>query len=592
MKIKYFSIFLFLLLLVCCGTTVYAASDNSFMELDQSDGLSINEDGLSINSDGLLIDDDSLSKFKDEKILNDGDSLSTASNDSNGESSDASASLADNSSSDTPVNSTVSVNSSGNVSDASVSVNSSGNVSDASKSMLGNSSLRLSKASTIPYFSTNKTLSPYQKFNKDLENHEKIIYLTGNLKFIKPFEIRYDVVIDGQGHTINAQKKTYLFKISNSKVTIRNLILKNGKSDNGGAIFSTKSTLTIENCTFSNNKATNKGGAIYVYSGKLNVDKSTFKSNIAASTGGAIFTSSSKLTVKKSKFTSNKVENSKSSGHGGAITNSEGSSAISSSSFKTNYCLSKSLKNHNKATKYQFTGGAVYYYLGSNHTLTGCTFTSNKASNHGGALVSTKSKYVKINKCNFNGNKAAYEDGGAISFTGQKLVMTNSNFTKNHAYEDGGVMDSFSINKKNVQVTITGCLFKSNSAYKGGGTIWMGKKTVYTMKNNKFINNMAGMGGALFSEQGTVKINNCLFQGNQAKKVASWTVKTKGGKVLKHCGGALMIQNKNVQITKCTFKKNHATYGGVIFHSGGKLKMTANKFSGNTAKSGPKIKKG
>ena len=60
---------------------------------------------------------------------------------------------------------------------------------------------------------------------------------------------------------------------------------------------------------------------------------------------------------------------------------------------------------------------------------------------------------------------------------------------------------------------------------------------------------------------------------------------------MKHCGGAMNVQNKNVQLIKCIFKKNSAAVGGAIFHSGGKLKLTATKFYGNTAKSGPKIYK-
>lgn len=406
-------------------------------------------------------------------------------------------------------------------------------------------------------------LSPYEKFTKDLSSGEKTVYLTGNIKINKVFKIRNNVVIDGKGHSIDGQHKTNIFYVQGT-LTIKNLILKNGKSTKGGAI-----------CCY----------------GNLNVDKCTFTGNLATDNGGSIYISKGNLKVTNSKFEKNKAENSKKTAHGGAIWIFKGNSQISKSIFKSNYCLSKALKKHKHATKYQFGGGAIYYNLGNNHVLTECTFNGNKASNHGGAVYVCQSKSLKIKKCTFKNNKAVFEDGGAISFNGKKLVIQNSNFIKNQAYEDGGVMDTFSLTKSKIYITITDSTFDSNLAYKGAGAIWMGVKTVHTMKNNKFLKNRASMGGALFSEEGTAKITNCIFQSNQAKKVTSWTAKNKAGKVLKHCGGVVMIQKGSVTFTKCTFKSNSATYGGAIFLNTGKgnLKITSNTFKSNKAKTGSTI---
>ena len=400
--------------------------------------------------------------------------------------------------------------------------------------------------------------SALSQFSEDIEDGEGTVYLTSDISIKEPFIIKRAIVIDGQGHTIDAQQKTNIFILKN-KVTIKNLNLINGKAAQGGAIYSYTNDLVVDHCTFKNNFATENGGAIYI--------------------------STAKLTVTNSVFTKNKVENKKASGHGGAIWIYMGSSKISKSTFTSNSAISKSLKKHNKATKYQFGGGAVYYNEGYTHTLTDCTFTSNKASNHGGAVYAHKPKSVTIKKCTFKKNKVSFEDGGAITFNGKKLVISNSKFESNQAYEDGGVMDVLSLTKQKTKVTITDSIFKSNVAYKGAGCIWMGLKSVFTMKNNQFIKNKASIGGALFSEQGVAKITNCVFNGNKAGKVTSWTVKTKAGGVLKHCGGAIMIQKKNLNIKKCTFKKNKATYGGAIFHKSGKLTLSSNKFSGNKAKS-------
>jgi predicted outer membrane repeat protein len=508
MKSKYYAIFIFLLLLVCCAGAAYATSDDNAMELDQSSDIVSAEDNeeLSVSEEDCLSDspDETILKQTDNTVLSDGESTSS--------------------------------------------------------------------------------MSPLEKFTNDLESGAKVVNLTGDIKIKTPFKIKRDVVIDGQGHTIDAQKKTFIFKISGPTVTLKNLVLKNGKSEKGGTIFAINCKVNLNNCKFTSNEGTLNGGAIYLSNGQLKVNKCTFTNNVAHLRGGAIIAYSARVVISDSRFENNKIVNSKKMGYGGAVWVNKGSSSITNTVFKKNSCISKALKSHSKATKYQFSGGAIYYSLGSSHTLTGCTFDDNVASNAAGAVYGLKCGSLKIEKCTFNRNKASFEDGGAICYNGKTLVIKNSKFNKNHAYEDGGVMDSFSVTKNKVKVTITGCEFKDNTAYKGGGAMWLGVKTYYTMKNNKFINNKAGLGGVFYSEACTAKINNCLFQGNQAKKVASWTMKTKAGAVLKHVGGAIMLEKKSMKITKCVFKKNKASVGGAIFHLGGKLKLSKTKFVGNKAK--------
>ena len=439
---------------------------------------------------------------------------------------------------------------------------------------------------------TSQKTSPYKQFCDDLNNHKKTVYLTGDIKISSSLpRINYNVVIDGQGHTIDGQSKTNILTIVDCTVTIKNTKFINGhSSSNGGAISSLKGNLNIVGCTFSKNTAVDNGGAIYSNKGTLTIKSCTFSKNTAVDNGGAIFKYEGNLNVDNSKFISNKVENKKSSGHGGAIIINNGNSKITNTIFKSNACLSKVLKKHSQATKYQFGGGAVYFIKGT-LKLKQCTFSNNKASNDGGGVYGAEPKSLTIDKCTFNKNSALYEDGGAITFNGNKLVITNSKFTNNKAYEDGGVMDSLSFTKQKCYVTVKGCTFQGNTAYKGGGVFWMGVKTVYTMENNKFINNKASIGGVLFSEDSNTKISKCVFQGNKAGKITSWTVKTKAGGKLNHCGGAIMIQKRAVKIYKSTFKSNTATYGAVIFNSGGKLVLSGNKMSGNKAKSGGAVSK-
>ena len=418
---------------------------------------------------------------------------------------------------------------------------------------------------TQPELKATASKTPYQQFSDDINSGQGTVYLNDDIQISKPFEIRHNLVIDGQGHTIDGQSKTNMFRVYSSTLTVKNTVFKNGYAEQGGAIYCLYGNLKIEGCTFTGNVAYDNGGAIYQSHGTL--------------------------TVSDSKFTSNKVESSKKMCHGGAIYLYRGHGKISKSLFKSNSCISKSLKKHSQATKYQFGGGAIYINEGSAHEITDCEFTGNKASNHGGAVYAHKPKDLKINRCTFKNNRAIYEDGGAITFNGNKLSIKNSYFYNNKAYEDGGVMDALSLTKKKTYITITGCTFQGNIANKGGGVFWMGKKTVFTMKNNKFIKNKATIGGVFNAEDTNAKISKCIFQGNKATKVTSWTMKAKNGHVLKHTGGVIMMDKKVVKFIKCTFKSNSATFGGVAYHKTGKLTFTGCKYAANKAKSGPKVKK-
>ncbi len=97
------------------------------------------------------------------------------------------------------------------------------------------------------------------------------------------------VTINGKGHTIDAQRlNCRIFEINGATLTLENLILKNCNSteEYGGAIYNDQGTLTLTNCTFTNNTAwggntNSKGGAIYNYEGTLKILDSTFNKNMA-----------------------------------------------------------------------------------------------------------------------------------------------------------------------------------------------------------------------------------------------------------------------------------------------------------------------
>lgn len=105
--------------------------------------------------------------------------------------------------------------------------------------------------------------------------------------------INKNVTIQGSGSTktiIDAKGLSYIFKIQNANVVIRDLTIKNGKSRYGGAITNFGgSKLTLINCILTNNDATTFGGALY-NSGTLTVTSSTLAANkVTSGYGSAVF---------------------------------------------------------------------------------------------------------------------------------------------------------------------------------------------------------------------------------------------------------------------------------------------------------------
>jgi predicted outer membrane repeat protein len=64
--------------------------------------------------------------------------------------------------------------------------------------------------------------------------------------------IDHDLVLDGQGHTINARGLARIFKITKGSVTIKNVKLVNGNANNGSAIYLIDSTVNVFASNLSN----------------------------------------------------------------------------------------------------------------------------------------------------------------------------------------------------------------------------------------------------------------------------------------------------------------------------------------------------
>ena len=190
-----------------------------------------------------------------------------------------------------------------------------------------------------------------------------------------------DLVIDGNGHTVDAREKTLMFKCFGKNITIKNLILKNSFNC---AIENFEGEMTIVDSIFINNLG--YGGAIRNRQGKLTIINSKFKYNSARRRGGAIFNQKGDVCIINSLFEKNDAYH-----WGGAIRN-EGKLNIKESAFLDNYA--------------DRTGGAISN-LGELNII-GSTFIGN-ADKNAEAISSYEKNSCTLKDCTFKDNKTTSE---------------------------------------------------------------------------------------------------------------------------------------------------------------------------------------
>jgi subtilisin family serine protease len=284
-------------------------------------------------------------------------------------------------------------------------------------------------------------------------------------------------------------------------------------------------------------------------------------------------------------------------------------------------------------TKYTGRGGAVYVGRGCSPEFIDCTFTNNRSSggtngicgldgapysnryepsirykidNFGGAVFVAGNSAARFIGCTFNDNLADTDNlpqssdlfvsfGGAIAFEeGAELIIEDCNFNGNMATIGGGIYSSHS------DQTINKCGFTLNSAFHGGGALFVGG--TLSIDGSSFSENEAtatagqgggvcclganagiidcdisdnganGSGGGIYisskdiygeevSGENTVLVKNCLITGNSASRDG---------------GGVSANWHSDPNVVNCTIANNVVTgagfeagYGGGLFCSYG-----------------------
>ena len=424
--------------------------------------------------------------------------------------------------------------------------------------------------------------------------------------------------------TLDAKSSSRVFNIGASSITLKNIIITNGKYSgrdaNGAGVYSSGSNLVLENCVISNceassssrgdvhsalysentvtlsrctlvnNKATSTYNTVtnsYVvrtasFDGSMTdcIVRDNYVSSIGAMAIGITIVGSSSNKVSNTKFMNNYATSTNGNAFGAAL---QVLGTVSNCTFEYNQANSDVNNSHAGALCFR-PGSTVYNctfigniaYRGAATTfhasgeLKDCIFINNTATGFGGAISTgydgTTGQKVKISNSYFEGNAAPI--GGAITTHGNDITVDNSTFISNKAADDGGavyVVDD--------GITVLNSNFGNNSAKNHAGAIYVKGNNV-KIQNATFVNNSAHFAGAVRVEGSSVNVLNATFIGNKAISDG----------VSKSQTGALGISGNNVNIDSSYFANNTVEGdAGAICVKGSHIKVTNSQFYSNHA---------
>ncbi|MDR2243841.1 MAG: IPTL-CTERM sorting domain-containing protein [Burkholderiales bacterium] len=258
-----------------------------------------------------------------------------------------------------------------------------------------------------------------------------------------------NLTIDGGGSpglAISGNNAVRVFSVGFGGQTLNiafsNITIRNGLADFGGGIYiNTNSTLTLTDCTVSDNTATNNGGGI-LNEGTLTLNSSTVSGNTATGQGGGIANGQNTLTVSGSTVSGNRAN------YGGGIDNAGGFTTVLSSAVIGNtssghgggisnggFVLGNLQVNFSTVsgnTAIDNGGGIVSDWTA---VLNSSTVSNNTAGGVGGGIANGENS-LTLYHCTVSGNEA--DDGGGIDNAGGYLRLFNSTVTGNVASNIGG----------------------------------------------------------------------------------------------------------------------------------------------------------
>ena len=400
----------------------------------------------------------------------------------------------------------------------------------------------------------------------------EVLNLTKNYRYsnssAEGIEISKPITINGNNFTIDGNGQSRIFNVLAENVTLNNLRLINGRSDNGGAVFVNQS-ISCNNLTFENNYATNYGGALYVVK-HVNLTDCIFDGNWAVN--GASLYLKSKFQPRNDTpynesyndtfdynytFNDNDIldndtldddtedddstpnfdthinrvifKNSSNYTLGAIFIGYETNTLINNTVFtdlSSEYCpaiyLDMYVFFNISNTKFinlsaNKSGGAIAFISSVNGALVNCSFINTKANKNGGALYIDENSWNRgspstIDIYDSRFSNCSSDFGGAIAQAGGCLNIYNSNFTDNTATYSGGAVYTSSL----YDMYIIDSIFSNNKLINAdieglsfGGAVYADFMSVH-INSTEFTNNSRG----LYLYDCEVEVYNSVFKDN------------------------------------------------------------------------------
>ena len=381
------------------------------------------------------------------------------------------------------------------------------------------------------YQTPNEIQKDFTSLQTDIDNSQNVFELTYDVKHGDDeidnygISITKNTIINGNGHTIDANGHGSIFVVKDSSVTLTlndlTLINANPVSDssgiisNGGAVYFDGSTLIVNNVNFKNNTVYKYGGAIYT-TGTCIVDSSVFDGNDVqfrsqniGNGGAAIYADNgASLLISNSQIINNHKNM--------VIRDNNVGDLVAGVVVVTGYTkISKSYFRNNSGCY----GGAVtslgYTNAGKNQIIIeNSVFDSNRAFQ--GAAVNVIGSTFKISGTNFTNNKGVgYGSGnpnvGALlTWYGCEGTISDCNFINNTA-DNGAAYELGDDNNGVSSASVDSCTFINNTASNQGGAVYEGGTTgnaILDIKNSIFTNNSAKKEGSAIYSGYTLNIDD------------------------------------------------------------------------------------
>ena len=336
-----------------------------------------------------------------------------------------------------------------------------------------------------------------------------------------PIDIPDSLIIHGNGHIIDARKKSRIFSIKHGNVVVKNLTFTNGQSPDGGAIrISKNASFKIDDSTFENNSSDREFAGDILNEGILilNTPQFSTESKSVFSTG-ILYISENNVTLILKVYSRGEIIFLRPLGKRDMCF-----SAFLCKFYEDNREWSDRLNPFYKSQPHQvflkhdvkldilndehlkFPNGIVIdrddiIIDGYGYTIDSRAFSR---------IFTVQADNVGICNITLQNGQARY--GGAIKNVGHDVHLSSLSVRNCVAFGSGGAV----YNGDGGNITIERVVFKDNIAHSrlsggGGGAIYNDEDAKIDINHANFTNNSTGGYGEVIYNRGDLYINNSIF---------------------------------------------------------------------------------